>query len=514
MKKFISCLFAIVSFIIAVSLCSCNRSSADYTCAIPADTRTLVSINLQDLAQKADLGSLKEEPTLKEMFETAKYKLDANEQLVLEELWKNPGGQGIDFSVPVYLFSKDGYAAMVARVNDEDKLKGLLEQLSKGTSFPISVQDGDGCTLVYLDGGLMAFNATTLLIVSGQDMGNVGLANQMADRLLTQTKENSLVSQPVFQKFQEQPGDIRFMNSVAALAGMYASEIGYGMGQPIDMDELLLLGGLSFEPGVVSIHGETYTDNAGLKALLSQQLESSLPMQGRFLKYFPKSSLAMLSCGIDGEKWFDLLQENQEFTRLLTPENREQLKGLAKMLKGDMTAGITGLTPTGLPMFVAYAEVTDASALDELCRQYVPTQANENLTILAPFTYLYRNGNFYAYFGVRDGYFYATNDETTYRNLGQSLDESVEDAEYADLLKEHNGAIIINAEEVFNLPLIKVTTGYLTGETKLYVSLAQQIACLQMVGDGQAGVLSIRLKQKDVNALQQMVNFARTFVGL
>ena len=64
-----------------------------------------------------------------------------------------------------------------------------------------------------------------------------------------------------------------------------------------------MLGSLSFEKGKIELKVESYTENTELKALSKSKSKVLDPIENTFLKYFPKSTLALFSIGINGEEF-------------------------------------------------------------------------------------------------------------------------------------------------------------------------------------------------------------------
>lgn len=101
--------------------------------------------------------------------------------------------------------------------------------------------------------------------------------------------------------------------SPSSLLSAYANPLNYGISHNIDLKDLKMLGSLSFEKGKIELKVESYTENTELKALFEKQIKSTCPIENTFLKYFPKSTLALFSIGINGEEFYNVLQENEQF---------------------------------------------------------------------------------------------------------------------------------------------------------------------------------------------------------
>ena len=72
-----------------------------------------------------------------------------------------------------------------------------------------------------------------------------------------------------------------------------------------------MLGSLSFEKGKIELKIDNYTENDRTESSLRKADQKHLPHRKHILKYFPKSTLALLSIGINGEEFYNVLQENR-----------------------------------------------------------------------------------------------------------------------------------------------------------------------------------------------------------
>ncbi len=110
---------------------------------------------------------------------------------------------------------------------------------------------------------------------------------------------------------------------------------------------------------------------------------------------------------------------------------------------------------------------------------------------------------------------YATNDELLYKNVGKAADKSVKDAPYASDMKGKSLFIAINAEAILDLPIVKMVAGFGGQEVKTYIELANKgFLPVHEFGRRKSSEIDLCLKDKDVNALKQIVDFAKQFAGM
>ena len=109
---------------------------------------------------------------------------------------------------------------------------------------------------------------------------------------------------------------------------------------------------------------------------------------------------------------------------------------------------------------------------------------------------------------------YATNDELLYKNVGKAADKSIKEAPYASEMKGKSMFIAINAEAILDLPLVKMVAGFGGQEVKTYLELLNKVSYLSMTTEGDINEVDLCLKDKNVNALKQIVDFAKQFAGM
>lgn len=516
MKKNLFLHFAVLA-VLTMLAGACSRQ-AEYTNAIPADVTEVAALNLEALANKAGVGDKDNKEVLARLTDALKNDVKAATFQQLEAVMKDPSKSGIDVKAPVYLFRSPSLsdAAIVAKVSSEDDLSRLLEATEKeGMNTPVAMEDG--CNLTTIGKGtLLAFNASTLLAVDYGTASRLDKAKEMAATLLKQTEENSIASLSAFKKMQKMGGDINLLASPSGVWSKYARQLNYGLPDDVNLEALKLLGRLSFEKGKVELKIENYTEDAGLKALLEKQQKSTRPVENSFLKYFPKSTIALLSLGVNGGEFYNLLQENEQFRNEFSIARAAQAQELFSCFEGDVTIGLINVTMTQNPTFLAYAAVKDAAPLKALYEKKgeLGLKRGEDIMQLNENEYVYKSRRSNLFFGIRDKQFYATNDELLYKSIGKGVEPSAKECGYASDLKGKRTAVAVNAEAILDLPVVKLLAGLGGSRYAAGYTFAGQIAYLEAVCDGEKTTLTLQLKEKDTNALKQLVALLKSSMGV
>lgn len=504
--------------VLIVFASSCSQKAAEYTNAIPADATKVVSVSLKSIAEKAGINDKDNKEALAKLTDAMKSGMNAATFQQLEAVMKDPSKSGVDVTAPVYIFSAPtfDYTTVVAKVNDENELKSFLEATRKEI-LDAPITEGDGYSFVEVNKQtLLAFNATTLLAVNYQKAAQLDKVKEGITALLKQTEENSINKSGAFKKMQKQSGDVNMFISPSSILGAYAKQINFGMPQNIDLKDLMILGSLSFEKGKIDMQIENYTESPELKAMFEKQMKSTCPIENTFVKYFPKSTVALLGIGINGEEFYNVLQENEQFRNEFSITKAAEVKDLFSTFQNDLTVGLINVTMSNAPSFLAYASVKNNAPLKALYEKKAELglKRGEDIVKLNEDEYVYKSRNINIFFGVRDKQMYATNNELLYKNICKTVDPSVKDTDYASTLKGKRSAFVINAEAVLDLPVVKMLVEYGGAEYNMYYSLGNSISYLEATSDGDKGNITLQLKDKDVNALKQIVNFVKEFAGL
>lgn len=504
--------------VLAVFVSACSQKS-EYTNVIPADATVVASINMKSLSDKAGLNDKENKEAKQKLVDALKDGMNAATFQQMEMILKDSQKSGVDVSAPIYIFSSESfpYPSVVAKVSNEDDLHSVLETLEKEKiSQPINSGDGYQFTLIG-NQVFIAYTPTTLILTSYT--GNTQLENikQGLPTLLKQTSENSIASKTAFKKMQKTGGDIDVIFSPGSLMGAYANQLNFGMSKDINMKDWQLITSISFEKGKISMKYENFTENPELQAMFDKQLKATYPIENTFLKYFPKSTLMLISAGLNGEEFYNLLLENEEFQKNFSISKANEVKELFGTFQKDVTVGLINITMNNAPTFLLYANVKSATPVQMLYekKDELGLKRGEDILKLGENEYVYKSRMMNVFFGVHGNNLYATNDELLYKSIDKAVDPSAKDTEYASTIKGKNGAFVLNAEAVLALPVVKMLSEYGGAQYATAIALADKVSYIEAVGTSNNNAeLVIQLKDKNVNALKQILNYIKEFAGI
>lgn len=517
MKKNLFFHFSVLA-VLVVLISACSSQKQEYTNVIPSNASQVISINLKSLADKAGTNDKENKEAMQKLTDALKSGMNAATFQQLEAILKDPAKSGVDINAPIYLFNAPAmpYTTIVAKIANEDDLLQLLEVTEK-EELTSHVVEADGYSFADVNKqALLAFTPTTFMIVVYNRASQLEKAKEGIAALLKQTPENRINTGEAFKKMQKLNGDMNMLVSSSSLLGNIANQMNYGMPKNIDLKDLMALGSLSFEKGKIEMKIEYYTENAEVKAILEKLMKSTRPVENTFLKYFPKSTLALFSIGVNGDELYNVLQENEQFRNEFSITKAAEVKDLFSKFQNDITVGLINVTLSSNPSFLAYASIKDSAPLKALYEKKAELglKRGEDIVKLNEDEYLYKSRNTNIFFGIRDKQMYATNDELLYKNACKNADPSAKGTDFASGMKGNRLAFVINTEAVLELPVIKMMVGFGGQEYSTYYSLLNNISYLEIVDDGFDANATLQLKDKNVNALKQIVNFVKQFAGM
>ncbi|NDV84079.1 DUF4836 family protein [Bacteroides sp. 51] len=508
-KNLIARLFTLV--VLVACMASCSEKSSEYTNVIPADASAVVAIHFQSLVDKSGVSN----DDKQKLIDAMKGELNAATFQHVEKIIKDGSASGLSIKDPVYFFTSSliPSAAVVMKVSDMDKLNKTFEVMaSEQISDPVTKIDG--YYLVKIKGAsVCAFNESTLLITEERNSDKI-----VAD-LMKQTKDESIAKSAYFQSMAKKKGEITFFSTMDALPSMYKRQMDMTLGSMdnIDPKDIGVAGGLNFEKGKIALHFEAVSENEKVKEMFKKQNDISGKLSEAFLANFPSSTLMYMSVNVNGEKLYDMLQENKDFREGLSLDKAEKVKAIFGSFKGDISGGLINVTMSDMPTFAAYAEAKNGAALEALyeAKGDLGLRRSEDIVKLGDNEYVYKSRQMNVFFGYKDNYMYATNDELLYKNIGKKEDKSLKEAAYASNMKGKHQYVVIDMKAILDLPAVKMLSAMGGKEAARYIDMASKVSYFEVIGEGNnQSNINLWLVDKDTNSLKQIIDLAKQYAGI
>jgi hypothetical protein len=498
----------------------CSKNG-DYENVIPKDAGAVISIDLKSIVEKCDLSDTENRRTKFALKELVSEQLSPEAEKKLKELISSPSETGIDFMSPIYIFGSSKFDDVVylMHVADSKKLKNTLKIFVR-ENICQKMDESDGYTFTVMGNHLLMFSNSALVAApfSGHSAYEE-LKKSVAD-LLDQKNSNSFASNKVFNKLKSRGEDVKFYISMELLSkDPDAKQLMSMMNVDADLSQMAQLGGLNFGKGDISIQTVNYTEDSEVENLLKKQYKAAETISRDYLKYFPKSTIAFASLGIDGKKAYDIIADNDMLTKLIPFISTESGKSIISSFDGDVSIGLTDMSVSGMPTILAYAKMKNTKLLDVLYdgRDYILNSGVESIEKQGRNQYVYKAKplSLTIYYGMKKKNFYATNDKELFDNIFKEDKSSIEDAEYAKDIKGKSSFIVFNVQEIIEMPILKMALGMGDAETKMVYTVASKVDYVELSSTTN-GTSDIRivLTDKETNSLRQIADLVGDFVGL
>ena len=192
-----------------------------------------------------------------------------------------------------------------------------------------------------------------------------------------------------------------------------------------------------------------------------------------------------ISAGINGEEFYNLLLENEQFQKNFSIAKANEVKELFGTFQKDMAMGLINFTMDNAPTFLMYASVKSATPVQLLYekKNELGLKRGEDILKLGENEYVYKSRMLNIFFGVRNNSLYATNDEMLYKSIDKTVNPSIKDTEFASNIKGKNGAFVINTEAVLALPIVKMLSEYGGSQYATAFALVDKIAYVEATGN-------------------------------
>lgn len=506
----VALLLTVVSF-----MASCSKSD-DYLNAIPKDTPMVASINLKALGEKAGINDSENKEALGKLTDMLKKEMNATSFEKLQSIIENPKECGIDLNKPVYAFTSDEKSLILtAKVIDKEALTSSITLLGNDSEAN-AITEEEGYSFSQLDNNsYLAFNESTLIAVKSNIPANTDKMKLNAIEILNRKGDESIVSDKGFIKMQDEKADIAIYNNFEIFDNSYKNILAMGLGVEDAAKKCKLISGILFENGKLVINSELYTEDEKIKELQEKQNDYLSHINNSLLKFFPKSSLCLMSISMENDKIFEMLKENKDFQKNISLEDAETIEEILKSIGKEITFGVTDFNLTEKPAIVIYAEAKNGDILKELYNNKNSNSftRNSRFTELKENEYLIQSGRDNIFIGYKNDMIYATNSETWYKNIGKKLEDSAEDNTYAKDIKGKRMAYIIDFNALSQLPVMQMVLK--SGDAKMTAvgSVLKNADNMSITYDDEI-TMTVQLKDTKTNFLKQMIQITKELAGI
>lgn len=276
------------AFVMLLSSCS----EKEYTDVIPRGSTVLMSIDLQQTGTD-----------------------------VLQSLLGLSDTQdcGIDLSAKLYLFeSPDGNMGLVAKVSDEDKLEGIVNDLSETGVCQKVTQRKDIRFTMVKEAWMMGFDDQAVMLMGPIVSAQQTQIQQQIGRYLKQDERQGVTESKMFQKLDSIHSAMALVTQVAALPEQFTAPFMLGAPKTADASQVLLEAELQVQDQMLVIQGQTFSFNQQIDKDLQETATLFRPMEGAFLNRLGTRTALSFLTNVEGERFLPVLQQNKGLQSLLT----------------------------------------------------------------------------------------------------------------------------------------------------------------------------------------------------
>lgn len=507
----------VAAVLLAISVVSCEKNEKDYQQVIPENVTGVLAIKAKQLAEKADMS----EETKTQLINMLKGGLKANNTEKLERIFKNPEEAGISMSEPILIFGamENKQIGLVAKVKKQSKLNDLFVVLQSEGVGTVPVKKG-GYSEVMIENMVCTYNDHSLLLLFANN--NPADAQQQAASYMSQEKEQSIVSNKIFQKTISAGSDIssfmllsesqEFINKLNIKNMMTASS--FNLPDSATYSKMCILMSLNFEKGSIQIKTDyDSNDKEALKKYEEYCASLSRKQNDIFLNRFPASTLFYTGWNMNGEKIYEFVAPSLKALPF-SPESVNMEK-LFSSIDGNFSLGITNVGAMGIPSILAYADVKDndflTSILEQLSNNKVPLVPNgENAwKINIPMM------NVNMYLGVKNNQFYFTNDADKYAQIDQPAANPLGKSPQGSNLKDSYSCFYINISQIMQIPMLDMIFQRIGSQGMIAKNALNGCDYLEMLTPTLTNlVFNFYLKDKNQNSLKVITNEAEQLLPM
>ena len=276
------------AFVMLLSSCS----EKEYTDVIPRGSTALMSIDLQQTGTD-----------------------------VLQSLLGLSDTQdcGIDISAKLYLFeSPDGNMGLVAKVSDDDKLEGIVNDLSEKGACQKVTQRKDIRFTMMKEAWMMGFDDHAVMLMGPIASAQQTQIQQQIGRYLKQDERQGVTESKMFQKLDSIHSAMALVTQVAALPEQFTAPFMLGAPKTADASQVLLEAELQVQDQMLVIQGQTFSFNQQIDKDLQETATLFRPMEGAFLNRLGTRTALSFLTNVEGKRFLPVLQQNKGLQSLLT----------------------------------------------------------------------------------------------------------------------------------------------------------------------------------------------------
>lgn len=334
LQKFV--IVALIAFVLA----SCSKKSAIVN-SIPKDAGIVLTFDMKSILQKGKFDKFDQTNMYNQIMSTLKSE-DGKLDKKVEEIFKNPLNSGINLMGDMFFFMKTEGAeeqtmGFVWEMSNKSKLEDNIKLIMELDDEEYSIEKESGVNYIKFKSDLkgvpmIGWDDSKFMFYTSRKAEKDGDKLKAFVSLMTQNKENSIISNSRFSKFLANKKDISMWLSSENIMSSIPKGIA---GMPLYMKSVTELGKgayteihLSFRKGEILAEAFS-TQGEKVKKAIDEYKLAGDKISKKVLGYIPKKSRGLMSFKINPEGLYNFLSEEMNMKSMF-----EQLSAQSKQFTG------------------------------------------------------------------------------------------------------------------------------------------------------------------------------------
>ncbi len=480
---------------------SCSKN--DYLNVIPKDATLVASVNVANLAEKAELSGSSAVESVNKYIGLV---FNGEAKSKIENYVSDPREIGVDFSSPIYMFATPSQCfCLTMRVGSKSKVDDFVNLLVEQGLCGKPVERDDMMTGTLLDEVEFAYDDNTFLFLYSYGDGGSAIRKQFVAQLFAQDKDDSFVSTEHFDIMDDDKKDMVMYSNLAGLPNETAMMYKQLLPNGVRISDVEMVASLTFEDGkaVYDVEMNGVTEKA--KKTIEEWNKNFRKIEGRYIDSPSKDFLVWGCFGVEGNWFFEGLKNNSEFKQILyIVERAIDIEQIIRSIDGDLafvipSSFVTGESDNSVVDFIATAKVKKTKFLDDV-DYWKRSMKDYGLSMrdCGKNQYVVSGNDMDMCWGVDGDDVYIATSDAFRRNIASQRSDLL--GEYKDDILKSSGYIYVNLQ---SLPLMELAQ--LRGIP--YASKLTNVKALIIkIESSRKGQIVFEMKDKKTNFLKQFFN--------
>lgn len=487
----------LISLVVLFALASCSKS--DYLNVIPAEATFVASVDIKEVADKADLAS---SPYLKLVKDNIGLVASGKQKKDMMEVIDDPQKMGLDLSVPFYVFETPNHCfGATFKIGDKDDLEDFLALMKKSEMCSKLTEQNDIKYASLLGDVNLAFNDNALVMLVGSGEVNAGMVKRTLTSLFAIDEENSFASTPNYDRLQELTGDIKMYSNMAALPKSVTDNMKSFIPKGARMSDVELTAAVGFEDGRISFKSEMYSNNANVQKMFDEASSQFGKINGGYLNVPNDDFLIWASANVKGKWLIDNAKKSEEVKQLIFVAERGI--DIQKML-GSVDGDIAVVIPNSGMMsdkkdFCMISHVVNTDFMNDI--NYWKSSMSEygaTMTSAGDGAYHIKSSEYDMYWGLKENDLYFATEHSLPMCKTRDKDNAMLKAKEAEI-KNSCVYMYVNLQSLPKDMLAGMGSPQISGLVGNLESLTLQMK------DANSYEIALNLKDKSGNVLKQLL---------